>query len=60
MNTLIRLAHRGCAHGLLIALGVILIAGQAFAQADFYKGKTIKVVRGGGRGDLESFRPERW
>ena len=56
MNTLIRLVYRGFAHGLLLALGVILFAGQAFAQADFYKGKTIKIVRGGGPGGSGEFQ----
>src|SRR5437763_12652570 len=27
---------------------VSLPAGKAFSQADFYKGKTIKIIRGGG------------
>jgi tripartite-type tricarboxylate transporter receptor subunit TctC len=46
----------GFVHGWLIGLGVVLLAGQAFAQADFYKGKTIKVVRGGGPGGSGEFQ----
>jgi len=30
------------------------LAAHVFAQADFFKGKTIKIIRGGGF--LESFR----
>ncbi len=42
----------------LIALGLVMIwpLEHASAQADFYKGKTIKVVRGGGPGGSGEFQ----
>src|SRR4051794_2319979 len=43
-------------HALLVLLGMVLLSGQAFAQADFYKGKTIKIVRGGGPGGSGEFQ----
>lgn len=42
----------------LVQLIAILLAGEVFSQADFYKGKTIKIIRGGGPGDLVSFKRE--
>jgi putative tricarboxylic transport membrane protein len=39
-----------------IGLLAILSASPAFAQADFYKGKTIKVIRGGGPGGSGEFQ----
>jgi tripartite-type tricarboxylate transporter receptor subunit TctC len=35
---------------------IILTAGNAFSQADFYKGKTIKIIRGGGPGGSGEFQ----
>ncbi len=40
----------------LLGLLVILPAETAFSQADFYKGKTIKIVRGGGPGGSGEFQ----
>ena len=39
-----------------LGLLAILPAGNAFSQADFYKGKTIKIVRGGGPGGSGEFQ----
>jgi tripartite-type tricarboxylate transporter receptor subunit TctC len=39
-----------------IGLFVSLPAGKAFSQADFYKGKTIKIIRGGGPGGSGEFQ----
>jgi tripartite-type tricarboxylate transporter receptor subunit TctC len=41
---------------ILVGLLAILPAGNAFSQADFYKGKTIKIVRGGGPGGSGEFQ----
>jgi len=40
----------------LVTLLVIFPARMAFSQADFYKGKTIKIVRGGGPGGSGEFQ----
>jgi len=42
----------------LLVLGATLIsyAGEAASQSDFYKGKTIKVIRGGGPGGSGEFQ----
>ena len=40
----------------LVTLLVILPARMAFSQADFYKGKTIKIIRGGGPGGSGEFQ----
>lgn len=40
----------------LAGLLAILPAGTALSQADFYKGKTIKIVRGGGPGGSGEFQ----
>jgi tripartite-type tricarboxylate transporter receptor subunit TctC len=40
----------GLVRVLLIALLLCVPAGDALAQAEFYKGKTIKIIRGGGPG----------
>ena len=40
----------------LVGLLAILTARDAFCQADFYKGKTIKIVRGGGPGGSGEFQ----
>jgi tripartite-type tricarboxylate transporter receptor subunit TctC len=34
----------------------IFSGGNVFAQADFYKGKTIKIIRGGGPGGAGEFQ----
>jgi tripartite-type tricarboxylate transporter receptor subunit TctC len=41
-----------------VLVGLLLIspAGKAFSQADFYKGKTIKIIRGGGPGGSGEFQ----
>ena len=46
----------GLVRVLLIALLLCVPAGEALSQADFYKGKTIKIVRGGGPGGSSSTR----
>ena len=43
-------------YAILIGLSVILPAGNAFSQADFYKGKTVKIIRGGGPGGSGEFQ----
>ncbi|HXG50667.1 MAG TPA: hypothetical protein VNN77_04565 [candidate division Zixibacteria bacterium] len=40
----------------LAGLLVLFQAGNAFAQADFYRGKTIKIIRGGGPGGSGEFQ----
>ncbi|HEX5021437.1 MAG TPA: hypothetical protein VFX54_12290, partial [Candidatus Binatia bacterium] len=40
----------------LVGLLAILPGGTAFSQADFYKGKTIKIIRGGGPGGSGEFQ----
>lgn len=40
----------------LVQLIVVGLTGTAFAQADFYKGKTIKIIRGGGPGGSGEFQ----
>src|SRR5262249_34370312 len=49
----------------IIVLGVLAIlpGGNVFAQADFYKGKTIKIIRGGGprgAGEFQTRAPVRF
>jgi tripartite-type tricarboxylate transporter receptor subunit TctC len=39
-----------------VGVFLISIAGVAFSQADFYKGKTIKIIRGGGPGGSGEFQ----
>jgi len=56
MKTVNGLALRVSIRALAIGLGMISLAGQALAQADFYKGKTIKIVRGGGPGGSGEFQ----
>ena len=56
MKTLNRLALYALVHVILVGLLAILPAGNAFSQADFYKGKTIKIVRGGGPGGSGEFQ----
>ena len=45
-----------CVQVVLVGLLVISPTGKAFPQADFYTGKTIKVVRGGGPGGSGEFQ----
>ena len=40
----------------LVQVIVVGLTGTAFAQADFYKGKTIKIIRGGGPGGSGEFQ----
>jgi tripartite-type tricarboxylate transporter receptor subunit TctC len=47
---------RGSATAWVIALLLCIPAGKAFAQADFYKGKTIRILRGGGPGGSGEFQ----
>jgi tripartite-type tricarboxylate transporter receptor subunit TctC len=41
---------------ILLGLSATLPVSKAFAQADFYKGKTIKMIRGGGPGGSGEFQ----
>jgi len=43
-------------HVLVVGLVAIFSGGNVFAQADFYKGKTIKIIRGGGPGGSGEFQ----
>ena len=52
MKTLKRLALCACAG----VLAGVFAAGTAFSQTEFYKGKTIKVIRGGGPGGSGEFQ----
>ena len=52
MKTLNRWAFYAFAHVVLASLA----AGNAFSQADYYKGKTIKIIRGGGPGGSGEFQ----
>jgi len=56
MNTISRLAFYAFTHMILVGLLTILPAGKAFSQADFYKGKTVKIIRGGGPGGSGEFQ----
>ena len=40
----------------LLVFLTLALSGHAFAQADFYKGKTIKIIRGGGPGGSGEFQ----
>jgi tripartite-type tricarboxylate transporter receptor subunit TctC len=51
-----RLTAYGFVFALAAALSLAGPAGEALAQADFYKGKTIKVIRGGGPGGSGEFQ----
>jgi tripartite-type tricarboxylate transporter receptor subunit TctC len=51
-----KLAPWAKAQAFLVGLFVMLPAGTALSQADFYKGKTIKIVRGGGPGGSGEFQ----
>ena len=41
---------------LVLSLELLAVAGEVLAQADFYKGKTIKIVRGGSPGGSGEFQ----
>ena len=56
MKILKRLALYAFVHVMFVGLATILPAGNAFSQPDFYKGKTIKIVRGGGPGGSGEFQ----
>jgi len=56
MKTLNRLALYAFVHVNLAGLMAILPASNAFSQPDFYKGKTIKIIRGGGPGGSGEFQ----
>ena len=56
MKTLNRLALYAFVHAISVGLVAILPADNAFSQADFYKGKTIKILRGGGPGGSGEFQ----
>lgn len=56
MKTLNSLALYVLVHVILVGLSAILPAGIAFSQADFYKGKTIRIIRGGGPGGSGEFQ----
>jgi tripartite-type tricarboxylate transporter receptor subunit TctC len=56
VKTVNRLILHALVHGIGIGLAVILPVATAFAQADFYKGKTIRIVRGGGPGGSGEFQ----
>lgn len=56
MKTINRLAFCAPIHAIFVALMAVLPARDAFSQADFYKGKTIKIVRGGGPGGSGEFQ----
>jgi tripartite-type tricarboxylate transporter receptor subunit TctC len=56
LKTFNRLALYVFAHVVLVGPLAILPIGNAFAQTDFYKGKTIKIIRGGGPGGSGEFQ----
>ena len=56
MKTLCRLTLNVWIFRLLISLALLSRADEVLAQADFYKGKTIKIVRGGGPGGSGEFQ----
>jgi len=43
-------------HVTLVALFSVALADSAFSQADFYHGKTITIIRGGGPGGSGEFQ----
>src|SRR5918993_2173259 len=51
-----RIVVRALARSLMIALLLSVLASEAFSQADFYKGKTIRIIRGGGPGGSGEFQ----
>ena len=56
MNTPNRLPLYLLTHALAFGLLILLSPAKAFSQADFYKGKTIKIIRGGGPGGSGEFQ----
>jgi tripartite-type tricarboxylate transporter receptor subunit TctC len=56
MKASFRLTLYAFVHVTLLGLLTIWPAGNAFSQADFYKGKTIKIIRGGGPGGSGEFQ----
>ena len=51
-----RTLNRPALYVIVAGLLAILSGGKAFSQADFYKGKTIKIIRGGGPGGSGEFQ----
>ncbi|MGH7808692.1 MAG: hypothetical protein ACREP5_00285, partial [Candidatus Binatia bacterium] len=56
MKSRIGLLHFALVPVILLGLSATLPVSKAFAQADFYKGKTIKMIRGGGPGGSGEFQ----
>jgi tripartite-type tricarboxylate transporter receptor subunit TctC len=56
MKAFDRLASQGFARALFAGLVGLLFPAMGYAQADFYKGKTIKMIRGGGPGGSGEFQ----
>lgn len=56
MNTCLRLVRHALVSGVLALSLLLLPAVDAVAQADFYKGKTIRIIRGGGPGGSGEFQ----
>ena len=56
MKTLTRLISYIVGHVTLVALFAIAPVDRAFSQADFYNGKTITIIRGGGPGGSGEFQ----
>lgn len=56
MKTFNRLALYAFVHVAMAVSLAVLTAGNVFSQADFYKGKTVKIVRGGGPGGSGEFQ----
>lgn len=56
MKTRIGLLHFALVPVILLGLSATSPVSKAFAQADFYKGKTIKMIRGGGPGGSGEFQ----
>jgi tripartite-type tricarboxylate transporter receptor subunit TctC len=56
MKTRIGLSHFALVPVISLALSGTVPVSKAFAQADFYKGKTIKMIRGGGPGGSGEFQ----
>ncbi len=54
--TTFEIASRYLLRVMVIALLTVLPTRGAFSQADFYKGKTIKIIRGGGPGGSGEFQ----
>jgi tripartite-type tricarboxylate transporter receptor subunit TctC len=56
MKPLNRLISYIVGHVTLVALFSVAPADRAFSQADFYNGKTITIIRGGGPGGSGEFQ----